>query len=308
MQRLRVFLVLVSIVLLAACSQRESSQASSADSNAPYATIVTRDGSTVVGTVTSSTPTEMTLNLDSGGSRTVLTKDIQSVQYGAAPAANNPAPLPNNPPQNNPNTVPQVARNQPAPAAPPAVLPRPDRTAIQTKTFEVPSGTQISVRNDEAIDSGKAVEGQTYAAEVTNDVRDANGAVVIPRGANAKLAIKSMSSGGKIKGSSELVLALHSVSVDGQQYIVHATDLEKQGSDGVGVNKRTGEYVGGGAALGAIIGAIAGGGKGAAIGAASGAGAGGVTQVLTKGNSVKIPAETLMTFELNQPMRVVERR
>src|SRR5438045_7124252 len=49
-------------------------------------------------------------------------------------------------------------------------------------------------------------------------------------------------------------------------------------------NKRTGEYVGGGAILGAIIGGIAGGGKGAAIGAGAGAAAGAGAQVLTKGN------------------------
>ena len=90
--------------------------------------------------------------------------------------------------------------------------------------------------------------------------------------------------------------------------MVNATDIQKEGREGIGVNKRTGEYVGGGAALGAIIGAIAGGGKGAAIGAASGAGAGAVTEILTKGSSIKIPAETLMTFKLNQPIRVIERR
>ena len=307
MQRLRVFSALLSILLLVACTQRESSQASS-DSNLPYATIMTRDGSKLAGTVTSSTPSEMTLNMESGGTRTVLTKDIKSVEYSEAATGYKPAATPNNEHRNSPNTTRQEARNQPATAAAPAPRHHPDETAIQTKTFEVPAGTEISVRNDEAIDSGKAAEGQTYAAEVTTDVRDANGAVVIPRGANAQLAIKSMSSGGRIKDASDLVLALHSVSVNGRQYVVNATDIQKEGREGIGVNKRTGEYVGGGAALGAIIGAIAGGGKGAAIGAASGAGAGAVTEILTKGSSIKIPAETLMTFKLNQPIRVIERR
>lgn len=307
MQRVRVFSVLLSVLLLAACSQRESSQASS-DSNLPYATIEMRDGTRLAGTVTSSTPTAMTLNVDAGGTRTVLTKDIQSVDYSGAAAGNKPSTIPNTEPPHRPNTIRQETRNQPGAAPPAEVRHHPDRTAIQTKTFEIPAGTEISVRNNEAIDSGKAADGQTYAAEVTTDVRDGNGAVVIPQGANAQLAIKSMSSGGRIKGASDLVLTLHSVSVDGQQYVVNATDIEKQGSQGIGVNKRTGEFLGGGAALGAIIGAIAGGGKGAAIGAASGAGAGAVTQVLTKGGSIKVPAETLMTFNLSQPVRVIERR
>ena len=75
---------------------------------------------------------------------------------------------------------------------------------------------------------------------------------------------------------------------------------EKQG---VGANKRTGKYVGGGAAVGAIIGAIAGGGKGAAIGAGVGAGAGAGAQILTKGKSVNVPAESLLTYRLRQPLR-----
>src|SRR5262249_30757598 len=66
----------------------------------------------------------------------------------------------------------------------------------------------------------------------------------------------------------------------------------------------TGRYVGGGAILGAIIGAIAGGGKGAAIGAGAGAAAGAGAQVLTRGRSVAIPSESLLTFNLQQPLRI----
>jgi len=297
MQRLRVFSVLLFVLLFAACSQKESSQASSDSANSPHATVTLRDGTRVMGTVTSNTPSEISLNLDGGGARTILTKDVKSVEYSEAMAANKPpAARRNNEPET--STV----------TAPPAPRYHPDKAAIQTKTFEIPSGTEVSVRNDETIDSGKGTEGQTYAAEVTNDVRDANGAVVIPRGANAQLVIKSASSGGRIKDAADLVVALKSVSVDGQQYAVHATDIQKEGSQGIGVNKRTGEYVGGGAALGAIIGAIAGKGKGAAIGAASGAGAGAVAEILTKGSSINIPAETLMIFKLEQPIRVTERK
>lgn len=58
--------------------------------------------------------------------------------------------------------------------------------------------------------------------------------------------------------------------------------------------KETVVRTGVGSAIGAAIGAIAGGGKGAAIGA----GVGGATscQVLTKGERVKIPSETVLTL------------
>jgi outer membrane lipoprotein SlyB len=286
MQRLRLFSALLIVLILAACSPKDSSQASTDSSNAPHANVVLRDGTKLSGTVKSSTPTELTLNLDDGSTRTVLTKDIKSMDYGDAKGS---APA-------------QEAKNE-APA-----LPRPEKAAIQTKTFVIPAGSEVSVRNDETIDSANASDGQTYAAEVTSDVKDSDGAIVIPRGANAQLVIKSASSGGKIRGASDLVVDLRSVSVGGQQYALNTTDLEEKGKQGIGANKRTGEFLGGGAALGGIIGAIAGGGKGAAIGAASGAGAGALTQILTKGGSIKIPAETVMTFKLDQAVKIIERK
>jgi outer membrane lipoprotein SlyB len=92
--------------------------------------------------------------------------------------------------------------------------------------------------------------------------------------------------------------------VEGQEYLIGTSDLQQRGREGVGANKRTAIFTGGGAAIGAIIGAIAGGGKGAAIGAASGAGGGAITQVVTKGGSVKVPAETILTFKLDRPLHV----
>src|SRR5205807_9737932 len=147
---------------------------------------------------------------------------------------------------------------------------------------------------------------QTFAAEVASDVRDADGATVIPRGANATIVIKSAARGGRFRGASDLVLDLRSVSVEGQRYALDTTDVKEKGRSGIGLNKRTGEFAGGGAAVGAIIGAIAGGGKAAGIGAGAGAGAGALTEILTKGGSIKVPAETVMTFRLEQPLRVVE--
>jgi hypothetical protein len=163
------------------------------------------------------------------------------------------------------------------------------------------------VETDEIIDSATATEGQLYAGQITKDVKDAAGDVVIPEGANAKIVIVSASKGGKIRGASDLVLDLKSVSIGGQQYALSTADLVEQGKNGVGANKRTAEFVGGGAGIGTLIGAIAGHGKGAGIGAAAGAGAGALTETLTKG-SIKIPAETALTFKLDKPLRVVERQ
>jgi len=86
---------------------------------------------------------------------------------------------------------------------------------------------------------------------------------------------------------------------------VDTDNLSQRGKAGMGKNKRTAEFTGGGAGLGAIIGAIAGGGKGAAIGAGAGAGGGALTQILTKGKAIQVPAESVLTFRLDKPLQIV---
>jgi len=104
----------------------------------------------------------------------------------------------------------------------------------------------------------------------------------------------------------DLILDIESVTAYGQRYGIDTQSerLESSNRDGVGANKRTGEFVGGGAVLGTILGAIAGGGKGAAIGAAAGAAAGAGGQVLTQGREVRVPAESIVNFRLYQPLRI----
>ena len=162
----------------------------------------------------------------------------------------------------------------------------------------IPVGTEIAVRTNDSIDVRNSSDGRIYSGVVDRDVRDANGNVAIPRGSNAELIVRNIS-------SRNLALDLESVNVNGQRYVVSTNDVTRGGSkQGLGENKRTAKYVGGGAVLGSIIGAIAGGGKGAAIGAAVGAAGGAGTQVMTRGGSVRVPSESVLTFRLDQPLNV----
>jgi hypothetical protein len=283
--------VLTSVLIFCSALIFSCAKKDTAASTGAMAAIQLRDGTSFSGTVTATSPQQMTLTVD-GGSRTVEMKDVKSVEYLDAPA---PAP-------------PAVAA--PTQPVPPAQLPptqpryHPPATAITTKTYLLPVGTQIMIRTDETIDSGKAADGQVYAAEVARDVQDAVGDLVIPRGSNAKIVVRSATKGGRIRGQGDLVLDLRSVSIDGREYLLDTEDFVERGQAGVGKNKRTGEFVAGGAIVGTIIGAIAGHGKGAAIGAASGAGAGVGTEILTHGRSVKVPAEALITFRLDKSLSV----
>lgn len=277
----------VPIVFLAGCAKTPAPGGANA-------TVTFRDGHTVAGQVLSSSASQIQIAGTDGTTQTIPMSQVRSIDYGDAAATGAQAP-------------PQTAA---APGAPPPNADadhdnhyHPDASTITTRSFMLPAGTQVSVRTEETIDSGHAVEGQTYAAEVTRDVRDSAGDCVIPRGANAQLLIRSASKGGHFRGASDLVLDLASVSVGGQRYELRTNAIAEKGHNGVGANKRTAEFAGGGAAVGAIIGAIAGHGKGAAIGAGAGAGGGTLTEVLTKG-TVKVPVESVLTFRLEAPLTV----
>jgi hypothetical protein len=161
--------------------------------------------------------------------------------------------------------------------------------SAQTKNHRLPQGTEIKVRTDTVIPV-KPPANQQYTATVSNDVMSSSGAVAIPRGAHARL-VAVPSENGK-----DANLDLRYVTVKGQKYLLTTEDSSKKsGPGGLGANKRTGMFVGGGAAGGAILGALVGGGKGAAIGALLGGAGGAGAQVYT-GRKKELPAETELKF------------
>ncbi len=162
----------------------------------------------------------------------------------------------------------------------------------------VPAGTDITVRTNQTIDLKDASDGRIYTGVVDRDVLDSSGRVAIPRGSNAELVVRNIN-------SSERAVDLESITVGGNRYVVAATGADNAVTtekEGVGKNKRTAKYVGGGAVIGSIIGAIAGGGKGAAIGAIAGGAAGAGAQTITRGRDIHVPAESLLTFRLDRPL------
>jgi len=125
--------------------------------------------------------------------------------------------------------------------------------------------------------------------------------VVVPKGADVYVRLSDAASAGRMTGKSELHLELIKLEYQGRSYPLASSTYSLTGKS---QGKSTAEKVGGGAALGAIIGALAGGGKGAAIGAGVGGAGGGVYQGLSKGKQVKIPSETKLDFQLDQPATI----
>ena len=162
-------------------------------------------------------------------------------------------------------------------------------TVMAQTNQTLPSGTEIKVRTD-AVIPAKPEANARYTASVSQDVKDSAGNVMIPRGTRAHL-VAVPSQDGK-----DTTLDLRSVTLNNQRYLIEAAG-SKGTPGGLGANKRTGMYVGGGAAVGALLGGLLGGGKGAAVGAVLGGGAGAGTQVLT-GKNKELPAETELSYKL----------
>ena len=204
----------------------------------------------------------------------------------------------NYPPQGQQNYPPQVQSNYPD--SQPNYAPPADAPIVGGDRVTVPTGTRLTIRMIDAIDSDRNRVGDKFAATLDQPVY-VNDQLVVPRGTSVYGRLEEAKQAGQLAGKAQLRLSLTGIVINGQTYGLSTGDYELSGKSRTA---NTAAKVGGGAALGAVIGAIAGGGKGAAIGAGVGAGAGTAVQVATKGDQVHVPSETLLEFSLDQPVTI----
>jgi len=152
----------------------------------------------------------------------------------------------------------------------------------------------------DSVDSSKNHVGDRFHASLETDLY-ADNILVARKGTDVYGRLSEAEQAGHIKGGSELKLELTELVINGRTYPLLTGEYQLKGK---GRGEDTAKKVGGGAVVGAIIGAIAGGGKGAAIGSTVGAAAGGTVQIVTHGEQVKVPSETLLQFQLVQPVSI----
>ena len=258
---------------------------------------------------------------------TLEVSDIVRIDFGNAPVAarpsdNRPVLRRASPPpaSSSPDDRPTLMRGDnaatPAPADPDgpptlrrqAAILRPDAepsvsaapAAAPPEPVQLSAGTNLVVRMIDGVDSERNTVGQTFAASLDEPLL-IDGEPVIPRGADVIVKLVDDKESGKLTGRTSLTMDLVSVKVNGRMVDINTqTVTEESSSRGA----RTAKTAGGGAALGALIGAVAGHGKGAAFGAGAGAAAGAGAEILTKGQRVRIPSETRLTFVVENPVRI----
>lgn len=246
---------------------------------------------------------------------------VEHPQAVAERAVRAPAPEPAQPPRSSRAARARIARaDSPKPerdnaAPPPAPVPAPQETpglqpaaAVvsppapppQPQQVQIPAGTTVTIRMIHGVDSSVNHAGEIFHASL--DAPIVNGdQVIVSKGADVYVRLVSASSAGKFAGKSELHLELVKLEWQGRSYPMVSSTYSLSGDSR---GKSTATKVGAGAVLGTLLGAIAGGGKGAAIGATVGAAGGGVYQGTTNGKQVRIPSETKLDFQLDQPVTV----
>jgi len=247
-------------------------------------TLYLKNGTVVGGTYLGGTARQVRMDLGDRVASYDLA-DVTKIEFQSVSAA---PPVPPPPPREEPRERPRIQRSDPDPDPAPAT------------SLTIPSGTVIKVRMIDAVDSETSQLGQTFQASLDDPIV-IDGQTVVPRGADIVAKLVEDKQSGKISGRTELTLDLVSMRVNGRMIDLTTQEVTSaSGSRGA----KSAKVIGGAAAAGAILGGIFGGGRGAAIGATSGAGAGGAVQVLTKGQRVKIPSETRLSFTLQNSVSI----
>jgi hypothetical protein len=156
----------------------------------------------------------------------------------------------------------------------------------------IPSGTRVTVRMGQQINSGSATAGEKFDATLARDLA-VNGKTIARAGAPVRGKVTYAKSSGRLHAPGEITLRLTSVEVNGKMVPISSSAYHAKGKSHTKSNVTK---VGGGAAAGALIGGLAGGGKGALIGTAVGAGAGTGVAAATGKEEAVVHSETAITF------------
>jgi len=243
-----------------------------------------KNGSLIEGKFMGGTESEIRFQVASSV-QTYNLVDIVSVKFDSERTASDITPRSDSSPSSKSETVNDAGANAPV-------------------FVTIPAATRISVRTIDSIDSTKNHVGDRFRASLEEPLVVSE-SVVVAKGADVYGRLAESKESGTFAGRSQLRLELTGIVVNGQTVPVVTGEYELTGkSRGASTAKRTI----GGAAVGSIIGVIAGGGKGAAIGAGVGGAAGAGSEIITKGDQVKVPSETLLDFTLQQEVSIPTHR
>ena len=171
------------------------------------------------------------------------------------------------------------------------------RTTAPAGTVEIPVGTEIDVRLQNALNSGTNQVEDRFEATTLVDV-GVSSRVVIPAGSLMRGVLTQVEPATRTNRTARMTVSFDQVTVNGQPYAIRGTVT--QAIEGEGIKGETAR-IGTGAGVGAIIGGILGGFKGALAGILIG---GGGTIAATEGKEVELPQGSVLRVRLDSPVQI----
>ena len=161
--------------------------------------------------------------------------------------------------------------------------------AATTGPITINAGTQLMVRNETNLVTGRIKKGDRFTARLEGNLV-VNGQVIAAGGSTVYGRVVESRAGKKL-GVAKLVLELTDIKIGGQMYPL-VTDQMRYDGERSGALKK----IAAGAAVGAAMDKKKGAKTGAKIGVAA--------AVLTPGKQISIPARSLIAFRMTQPLQV----
>ena len=174
----------------------------------------------------------------------------------------------------------------------------------KTTQATLAAGTPVRVITSSEISTDTSKTGDGFTLILNEDI-SYGGRIVARRGATVRGVVSESDPGGRVKGVATISVTLTGITLaDGSQAAIRTNEYNMDAPGSVGKNVAvTGASTG----IGAAIGAIAGGAKGAGIGAGAGAATGVGVALATRGNPAVIAPETVIPFNLTDPLTVTLR-
>jgi hypothetical protein len=164
--------------------------------------------------------------------------------------------------------------------------------APEPAVLTLPVGTRLKISLSQTVDSSRHSAGHRFRGQLEGDLR-VDGTTVVRRGADVFGQLTGATQARRLVGRSDLQAEFTGIMINGKIYSITTTSLEAEGSSSAAQTV-------GRTARGAAIGGLIGGRSGVRTGASIGAGA----AILTRGDSINIPAGTLVQTTLAAPLTV----
>lgn len=198
----------------------------------------------------------------------------------------------------------ELAQRDAAPAPAPSEQEWREREPEPAPTpITVPAGTSFSAELTSSLSSETSQVGEPFSARLSSPL-SVGGEVAVPAGSTVSGRVTEAKGLKKIGGRARLSLAFESVTLPDGSSSPLAASLTQVGKS---ETKKDAATIGGSTAAGAILGRVIGGGdkdERTAIGAVVGGAVGTAVAAKTKGETIELPAGTVLTLALDAPLTV----